>query len=89
MVIDIITQNKIEMCNKDIEFILKKANSSFVIDENITNEELISLISHKTDISIFITDSNINIENYINTNYKKNYNIPTLLFENYYKKPFI
>ncbi|MEI0702665.1 NAD-binding protein [Brachyspira intermedia] len=89
LVIDIITQNKIEMCNKDIEFILKKANSSFVIDENITNEELISLISHKTDISIFITDSNINIENYINTNCKKHYNIPTLLFENYYKNPFI
>lgn len=89
IVIDIITQNKIEKDNKDIEFILKKANSSFVIDENITNKELISLISHKTDISIFITDNNINIENYINTNYKKNYNIPTLLFENYYKNPFI
>ncbi|MEI0510840.1 NAD-binding protein [Brachyspira intermedia] len=89
IVIDIITQNKIEKDNKDIDFILKKANSSFVIDENITNKELISLISHKTDISIFITDSNINIENYINTNYKKNYNIPTLLFENYYKNPFI
>lgn len=89
IVIDIITQNKIEKDNKDIDFILKKANSSFVIDENITNKELISLISHKTDISIFIKDSNINIENYINTNYKKNYNIPTLLFENYYKNPFI
>ncbi|WP_300743679.1 NAD-binding protein [uncultured Brachyspira sp.] len=89
IVIDIITQNKIEKDNKDIDFILKKANSSFVIDENITNKELISLISHKTDISIFITDNNINIENYINTNYKKNYNIPTLLFENYYKNPFI
>lgn len=89
IVIDIITQNKIEKDNKDIDFILKKSNSSFVIDENITNKELISLISHKTDISIFITDNNINIENYINTNYKKNYNIPTLLFENYYKNPFI
>ena len=89
LVIDIITQNKLEKDNKDIEFILKKSNSSFIIDEDITNQELISLISHKTDISIFITDSNTNIENYINNNHKKKYNIPTLLLENYYKNPFI
>ena len=89
LVIDIITQNKLEKDNKDIEFILKKSNSSFIIDEDITNQELISLISHKTDISIFITDSNTNIENYISNNHKKKYNIPTLLLENYYKNPFI
>ena len=89
LVIDIITQNKLEKDNKDIEFILKKSNSSFVIDEDITNQELISLISHKTDISIFITDSNTNIENYINTHHEKEYNIPTSLLENYYKNPFI
>lgn len=89
VVVDIITQNKIENKNKDIEFILKKSNSSFIINKDITNQELISLISHKTDIYIFITNNNINIYNYIQVNSKEDFNIPTLLFQNYYKKPFL
>lgn len=88
IVIEIITQNIINKNNEDIEYILKRANSSFIINEDISNQQLISLISHKTDISLFICDSNININTYIKNNPKKDYNIPVLSFQNYYDTPF-
>ena len=89
LVIEIITQNIIDKTNKDLEYILKKSNSSFIINENITNQETAALICHKTDISIFICDDNVNIYSYIKNNPYKDYKVPTLLFQNYYETPFI